>query len=147
MNLGDYKHISCSSLYFCPTFSTIHFWYQYLCQDIWLQTIEMNFSRKKIHKIKEKAEEINLESTATKYIQDILRQEGLHCLTHVPLLEHISKVIRNSFCPYGTLIRIQNPRGERSQIIRSSLGCPGTVRRENWFLKSLRLISGFTGEE
>lgn len=70
-----------------------HFWHQYLYQDIWLQAAETNFSKKKIHKIEQRAEESSLERAETKYIKDILRQEELKSLIHVPLMEYISKII------------------------------------------------------
>lgn len=69
-----------------------------------------------------------------------LRQEELKSLIHVPLLEYVSKIIRIlffffSFCPYGTLLRIHNPRRKRTQIMCSSLSSPRMRRREICFLR------------
>lgn len=120
-----------------------HFWHQYLYQDIWLQATETNFSKKKIHKIEQRAEESSLESAETKYIQDILRQEELKSLIHVPLMEYISKIIFIFFCPYGTLLRIQNLSRERAHVFLPWHSWNG--EKKNLFLKSF--ISDFTGEE
>lgn len=65
-----------------------------------------SFSKMKIYKIGENREEISLERTETKYIQDILRQEELRISFMCGRWNTSAKSHIYFFCPYGTLPRI-----------------------------------------
>lgn len=129
--------MNCSSVFFHTTSGTS------ICIKIFgYKPLKLTLAKRKSTRLN-RAEESSLESAETKYIQDILRQEELKSLIHVPLMEYISKIICIFFCPYGTLLRIQNLSRERAHVFLPWLSWNGEKR--NLFLKSF--ISDFAGED